>query len=454
MKKEIKVPDIAENVETGLIAGILVSKGDKVAEDQSVVEIETDKATTDIPSPFAGTVAEIKVSEGDEVEVNQVIMIIETEGEESQDNEEDESDDETSDQDKENTKSDGKEEQVDDSDSDSEEEKEEETEEDEDDSKEKTSGKEKEKKDQSDIPASPSVRRLAREKDLDLNQVEGSGPSGRITAEDVEQFAGKSDSDQADDDDKKAKKTKESKGEKQPSTDFAKWGLISMEPMNNIRKVTAKNVQQAWQTVPHVTQFDEADITNLENFRKQNQDKIAKSGGKLTVTALLLKIASLALQRFPRFNASLDEENDQIVYKHYYHIGIAVDTSQGLLVPVIRDVNKKSLSELAAELSEMAEKARDKKISSDEMQGGSFTISNLGGIGGTQFTPIVYAPQVAILGVSRSQYKQVLVNDEFEKRLVVPLSLSYDHRVIDGADGARFLRWICDVIEDPFSILQ
>ncbi|WP_159517400.1 2-oxo acid dehydrogenase subunit E2 [Sunxiuqinia indica] len=453
MKKEIKVPDIAENVETGLIAGILVSKGDKVAEDQSVVEIETDKATTDIPSPFAGTVAEIKVSEGDEVKVNQVIMIIETEGEESQDNEEDESDDETSDQDKENTKSDGKEEQVDDSDSNSEEE---ETEEEKNDSKEKSSGKEneKEKKDQSDIPASPSVRRLAREKDVDLNQVEGSGPSGRITTEDVEQFAGKSDSDQTDDDDNKAKKTKESKGEKQPSTDFAKWGLISMEPMNNIRKVTAKNVQQAWQTVPHVTQFDEADITNLENFRKQNQDKIAKSGGKLTVTALLLKIASLALQRFPRFNASLDEENDQIVYKHYYHIGIAVDTPQGLLVPVIRDVNKKSLSELAAELSEMAEKARDKKISSDEMQGGSFTISNLGGIGGTQFTPIVYAPQVAILGVSRSQYKQVLVNDEFEKRLVVPLSLSYDHRVIDGADGARFLRWICDVIEDPFSILQ
>ncbi|WP_321289981.1 2-oxo acid dehydrogenase subunit E2 [uncultured Sunxiuqinia sp.] len=449
MKKEIKVPDIAENVETGLIAGILVSKGDKVVEDQSVVEIETDKATTDIPSPFVGTVNEIKVSEGDEVEVNQVIMIIETEGEESQDNEEDESDDEASDQDKENKKSAEKEEQVDDSDSDSEEE---ETDEEEDGLKEKSSGKEK--NDQSDIPASPSVRRLAREKDIDLDQVEGTGPSGRITTEDVEQFAGKSDSDQANDDDKKANKTKESKREKELSTDFAKWGLISMEPMNNIRKETAKNVQQAWQTVPHVTQFDEADITNLENFRKQNQDKIAKSGGKLTVTALLLKIASLALQRFPRFNASLDEENNQIVYKHYYHIGIAVDTSQGLLVPVIRDVNKKSLSELAAELSEMAEKARDKKISSDEMQGGSFTISNLGGIGGTQFTPIVYSPQVAILGVSRSQYKQVLVNDEFEQRLVIPLSLSYDHRVIDGADGARFLRWICDVIEDPFSILQ
>ncbi|HKJ42601.1 MAG TPA: 2-oxo acid dehydrogenase subunit E2, partial [Sunxiuqinia sp.] len=238
------------------------------------------------------------------------------------------------------------------------------------------------------------------------------------------------------------------------TTDFSKWGLVSMEPMSTIRKVTAKKVQEAWQIVPHVTQFDEADITRLEKFRKQNQESVAKQGGKLTVTALLLKIAGLAMQRFPRFNASLDEENEQIIYKHYYHIGVAVDTPQGLLVPVVRDVNSKSLVELSVELKDLAKRARDKNISSDEMQGGSFTISNLGGIGGTGFTPIVYAPQVAILGVSRSKYQQVLVDDKFKKRLVIPLSLSYDHRVIDGADGARFLRWISDVIENPYAILQ
>jgi pyruvate dehydrogenase E2 component (dihydrolipoamide acetyltransferase) len=216
--------------------------------------------------------------------------------------------------------------------------------------------------------------------------------------------------------------------------------------------VTARNVQQAWQTIPHVTQFDEADMTKMEEFREKSQEKAGDV--KITVTALLLKIAGFALQKFPQFNSSLDTENEQIIFKHYYHIGIAVDTPHGLLVPVVRDVNTKSLLELSAELTELAEKARNKKLSADDMQGGSFTISNLGGIGGTNFTPIVYAPQVAILGVSRSKYQQVLTGEEFQKRLVIPLSLSYDHRVIDGADGARFLRWICQVIEDPFAILQ
>ncbi|MFW5721459.1 MAG: 2-oxo acid dehydrogenase subunit E2, partial [Bacteroidota bacterium] len=198
---------------------------------------------------------------------------------------------------------------------------------------------------------------------------------------------------------------------------------------------------------------DEADITNLEKFRKQNQEKIEKKGGKLTVTALLLKITGLALQKFPQFNASIDFDNMEVIYKHYFNVGVAVDTEQGLLVPVVRDVNKKSLVDLSAELSELASKARNKKIAVEEMQGGNFTISNLGGIGGTAFTPIVYSPQVAILGVSRARYQQVYVNDNFEKRLMIPLSLSYDHRLIDGADGARFLRWTCDVIEDPYAIL-
>ncbi len=454
MKKEIKIPDIAENVETGLIAGILVAKGDKISKDQPVVEIETDKATTDIPSPFAGTVDEIKVKEGDEVKVNQVIMIIETEGEgegegkgKGKDKEEEEGkgkekeEKEESDQEEEEDSADEKEEE--------EESAEDEQGENEDEDKEKKQDKEtaeskstKEKRNLSAVPAAPSVRRLAREMDVDITEVEGSGPGNRITAEDVKNYSGKTES----------KKEQETGKTKLPG--FSQWGPTSSEPMSTIRKITSKNVQQAWQTIPHVTQFDEADITDLENFRKQNQAKMEKEGVKLTVTSILLKIAGFALQKFPRFNASIDAANDEIIYKHFYNIGVAVDTPKGLLVPVIRDVNKKSLKELSLELTELAQKARDKKIAPEEMQGGNFTISNLGGIGGTAFTPIVLPPQVAILGVSRAAYKQVFIENEFKKRLVIPLSLSYDHRVIDGADGARFLRWICEVIEDPYALLQ
>ncbi|HAF30894.1 MAG TPA: branched-chain alpha-keto acid dehydrogenase subunit E2 [Bacteroidales bacterium] len=414
MKKEIKIPDIAENVEKGLIASVLVSKGDKVSKDQALVEIETDKATTDIPSDYDGVIDEVKVSEGDEVSVHQVIMIIEVkEEEDNNDEKEKEPDDDKPKENQNEETTDQK-------------------------SVEKEEKTISERAESEDIPAAPSVRRLARELGVDLLKIDGSGPGGRITKEDVENYT--------------SDPVSEPKQKTQLS-DFSKWGPVSREDMNNIRRVTAKSLSEAWQTVPHVTQFDEADITKLEEFRKKNQDKIEKAGGKLTVTSLLLKIVGLALQKFPQFNASVDMDNKQIIYKHYYNVGIAVDTEQGLLVPVVRDVNKKSLANLSAELSDLAKKARNKELSLDQMQGGNFTISNLGGIGGTGFTPIVYYPQVAILGVSRSKYQQVLVGDEFEKRLVIPLSLSYDHRIIDGADGARFLRWICDVIEDPYAIL-
>lgn len=419
MKKEVKIPDIAENVEKGLIASVLVSKGDKVKKDQPLVEIETDKATTDIPSDYDGVVDEVKVSQGDEVSVHEVIMIIEVKesGESESEGEEEKDGDDTSKQQekhseeqKEDVRSEKSEETTDSS------------------------------ADFEDIPAAPSVRRLARELNVDLSTIDGSGPGGRITKEDVEDMKGKA-------------KSKAPAQQKTALPDFSKWGPVSHENMNNIRKVTARSLSEAWQTVPHVTQFDEADITKLEEFREKNQGKIEKQGGKLTVTGLLLKIVGYALQKFPQFNASIDMDNQQIIYKHYYHVGVAVDTQQGLLVPVLRDVNKKSLAELSSELNELAKKARNKELSLDEMQGGNFTISNLGGIGGTGFTPIVYAPQVAILGVSRSKYQPVLVGDEFEKRMVIPLSLSYDHRLIDGADAARFLRWICDVIEDPYAML-
>lgn len=438
MKKEIKVPDIAENVESGLIAGVLVSKGDKVSKDQALVEVETDKATTDIPSDYDGVVDEIKVKEGDEVKVNQVLMVLEVEEEEEE--EKKESTEEAEEEKKEDREKERKKEA----------EKEEEQGEDKEEKAAKAKAEKEEKKEEepakggkkpADVPASPSVRRLAREMDIDITELEGTGPGNRITEEDVKKHA-----------EKPAKM--ETAPEEPELPDFSQWGSVSREPMSNIRKITADSVQKSWQVIPHVTQFDEADITELEDFRKKNQEKYEKAGGKLTVTALLLKIAGFALQKFPRFNASLDNKSKEIIYKHYYNIGVAVDTPRGLLVPVINDVNKKSLKDLSVELTEIAEKARNKKIQPDEMQGGNFTISNLGGIGGTAFTPIVYAPQVAILGVSRASYKQVYIDENFQKRLIIPLSLSYDHRIIDGADGARFLKWICDVIEDPYALLQ
>jgi pyruvate dehydrogenase E2 component (dihydrolipoamide acetyltransferase) len=426
MKKEIKIPDIAENVESGIIGKVLVSKGEKIKVDQSVVEVETDKATTDIPSPYEGIVDEIKVDEGDEVKVNQVIMIIETEEEEDEEQKETEEKGNEEEEIKKKEESGAREIEA--------KEKEE---------KKPAPPKQEKEKDMSDIPASPSVRRLARELDIDLTKVTGSGPGDRITAEDVKNYAQKPE-----------REEKEAEVIKTPELpDFSQWGPTSREKMTNIRKITSRNVSQSWQNIPHVTQFDEADITNLENFRKQHKEKIEKWGGKLTVTAILLKISAFALQKFPRFNASLDMNNQEIIYKHYYNIGIAVDTQQGLIVPVVQNVNSKSLKELAVEVHELAQRTRDKKISPDELQGGNFTVSNLGGIGGTSFAPVILPPQVAILGVARSVYKQVYSDGEFRKKLMLPLSVSYDHRIIDGADGARFLRWICDVIEDPYSIL-
>ena len=236
----------------------------------------------------------------------------------------------------------------------------------------------------------------------------------------------------------------------EPLPDFSKWGAIERTAMGGIRRATAKHMATAWGTIPHVTNFDKVDITELEKLRKQHASKVEAAGGKLTITAILLKIAAGALKQFPQFCASVDIEKEQIIYKKYYHIGVAVDTSQGLLVPVIRDVDQKNIIELAIELSAAAEKARNRKLGLEEMQGGTFTISNLGGIGGTNFAPIINAPEVAILGVSRSRIEPIFIDDQFQPRLMLPLALSYDHRLIDGADAARFLRQLVDVLENPF----
>jgi pyruvate dehydrogenase E2 component (dihydrolipoamide acetyltransferase) len=438
MKKEIKVPDIAESVQTGMITSVLVKKGDHVSVDQPVVEIETDKASTDIPSPFEGVVDEIKVKEGDEVKVNQVIMILETDEKEDKTDKEPEKEEDDQERKEKDEDSPKDKEQVKETDQPKEEKKKDGKKEE--DVKEEESPDEK-KRHPSLIPAAPSVRRMARELNVDLAEVKGSGPGERITAEDVSRHS----------DEPQGKTEKEAKPEVQ-MPDFSKYGPVKHEKVQTIRRITAENVTRSWQNIPHVTHFDEADITGLENFREQSQSGFEKQGVKLTVTAILLKITGFALQKFPRFNASLDGE--EIIFKQYYNIGVAVDTPRGLLIPVIRDVHSKSLLQLAKELDELAQKARDKKISPDDLQGGNFTISNLGGIGGTAFTPIILPPQVAILGVSRAKFQPVYEGDELQKRMVLPLSLSYDHRVIDGADGARFLRWICDVVEDPYALFM
>jgi pyruvate dehydrogenase E2 component (dihydrolipoamide acetyltransferase) len=293
------------------------------------------------------------------------------------------------------------------------------------------------------VPAAPHVRRLARELGVDIHNVAGSGPGGRISEDDVKAHtkqlllsgAG----------------TAAPTHFKQPALpDFSKWGKIERVSMRGVRRKTAEHMWEAWSSIPHVTQNDKADITELEQLRTRFGPKAAEAGGKMTVTAIALKVCASALKIFPQFNASIDMEKEEIVYKQFINIGVAVDTERGLLVPVIRDVDKKNIVELAAELTGLSKKARDKKLTPADMEGGTFTITNLGGIGGTGFSPIVNYPEVAILGLSRSSMEPVWLNGKFEPRQVIPLSLSYDHRLIDGADAARFLRWIAEAFEQPF----
>ena len=290
------------------------------------------------------------------------------------------------------------------------------------------------------VPAAPSTRRTARELGVDITKVEGSGPGGRISVDDVKGFA---------------RSVLTGSGgvarvASGPLPDFSQWGEVEAQPMRNIRRITAERLSAAWATIPHVTQCDKSDITELEKLRQKYAAKAEKAGGKLTITAIALKVIAAALKTFPQFNSSVDMAGQSIVLKKYVHIGVAVDTDRGLIVPVIRDVDSKNIVQLSVELAQIAEKTKAGKLTPAEMQGGSFTISNLGGIGGTYFTPIINSPEVAILGVSRAATEPVWSGAAFEPRLMMPLSLSYDHRVIDGADGARFLRWVCEAFEEPF----
>ena len=457
MAKEIKVPQISEGVETAVISEILVSKGDKIEEDQSVISVETDKATAEVPATSGGTIKEIKVSEGDEVNVGDVIIILEDDDDDEDSEEKEEK--ETTDKEKDTSKKKDSEKDEDDSDSEEnkeneskskkkdDEQKEDDENEDEKDGDEKKKNKETKSKKEKDtdeassneVYASPGVRRLARELGVNLKEINGSGESGRITEKDVKEY-------------KEGGSTKSSSGQaKLP--DFSKWGAVETKPLNSIKKTTAKNVLASWQSIPHVFQFGEADISGVETYIEDHNEKVEKAGGKLTLTAILTKIVATALHKFPTFNASIDMDKEEMILKKYVNINIAVATEEGLLVPVIKNADQKSIKDLSVEISEIAEKAREQKLSKEDVEGGNFSISNLGGIGGTNFTPIVYHPQVAILGISRATTKPVYIDGKFEPRSILPLSLSYDHRLIDGADGAAFMNWLVKALEDPYEAL-
>src|SRR5690554_6185277 len=422
---EMKLPELGENIDAADIIAVLVKAGDEIQKDQGVIEIETDKATVEVPSSVSGKIVEVLVKEGSKARVGDTLIKVET----------------TVGAEKDEAKPEAKAKEP---------EKKEPVQKPVEEEKPKVEIKTFEKKDDQPpiqkgaAPAAPSVRRLARELGVDINDIPGTGPAGRISMEDVKAYV---------------KKLNESgaglvsKGiKKEALPDFTKFGKVERKPMNNIRQKTAQHLSYAWMTIPHVTQFDKADITEMEKVRKEMNGR-SKGESKLIMTAILAKVSASVLKVFPQFNASIDMENNEIIYKKYYNIGSAVDTEFGLIVPVIKNADLKNMTELAKDISELAERARNKKTSLDDLQGACFTITNLGGIGGTYFTPIVNSPEVAILGVSRGNYEPVYNGKEFEPRIMLPLSLSYDHRVIDGADAARFLRWICEAIENPMKLL-
>jgi pyruvate dehydrogenase E2 component (dihydrolipoamide acetyltransferase) len=433
---EFKLPELGENVEGGDIINIMVSKGDSVTKEQPLMEIETDKAVIELPAPIDGSIKELHVENGDSIIIGQLLVTFDTDGKQpSKSAEQDVSEPEASEikeVSQETVKEIKPEEQSSDNELGS------------DNSNVISISREEEDSNKINIiPASPSVRRLAREIGVEISNVEGSGPGGRITENDVKEFAKLNLS---------SKETKKSTTAKKPEVYQAQKSGGLIEEMNKVRVLTADRLTQSWKA-PHVTQHDKADITELEKLRKQYGDQVKQAGGKLTMTSIVTKIASQALVKFPKFNCSIDMENHQIINNNNFNIGIAVDTDRGLLVPVIKNADKKNITEISVELSDISQRSRNKKIKVDELQGSTFTITNLGGIGGTYFTPVINFPNVAILGLSRSAVEPVYTDGEFKPRLMMPLSLSYDHRIIDGADAIRFLRWIIEGLENPFFTL-
>ena len=431
--KDILVPDIGDFDGVEVIE-ILVAAGDSINLEDAIVSLESDKAAMEIPSPFTGTVKEIKVNLGDKVSEGNLLVTIEVSAETSVEAEKPLTEDKTIAPATTETKPEpvvAKPAPATPRPS-------------------PTASISINEEGFKKAHASPSVRKFARELGADLSQMTGSGVKNRILKEDVKTWV------------KQALSQGNQGGglavEPMPEIDFSQFGDIEIQQLTRINKLTGKFLHRNWVSIPHVTQFDEADITELEKFRKQLNEENQEQGIRVTVLVFLMKALVSALKEFPRFNSSLDHTGENLILKQYVNIGVAMDTPDGLLVPVIRDCDRKSLIELAIELTETSKRARNKKLSPADMQGGCISISSLGGIGGTAFTPIVNAPEVAILGVSRSSMKPVYINNaegsgEFKPRLILPLSLSYDHRVIDGADGARFTSYLSTVLSDTRRLL-
>lgn len=426
MARTLLLPELGENISEGTLVRFLVSVGDVIEKDQPIAEVETEKAVVEVPAPEGGKVKEILAREGERLGVGEAILALEDEeGAGPQAREETPPVSEGADLAKEETK------------------------------EEKASAEKEEapvapKKDVAPrevpakeskeplmlVPASPRVRRLARELGLDISQAQGSGPHDRITEDDVKRMA-------------RDVLSRQETAPREEEMARAPQDLTQEEPLSSLREAAAKRLAQAWSTVAHVTQHDLADITEIEAIRRE----YAKA--KVSMTAIAAKASVAALKLYPRFNASLDLSRKVVILKRYYHIGVAVDTSHGLLVPVLKDADKKSIVALSGEIEELASRARERKLKPEEMQGATFTVTNLGGIGGTGFTPIVNWPEVAILGVSRAQKMPFWQEEKeaFLPRLCLPLSLSYDHRLLDGADAARFLRTLCEILQNPRHLL-
>ena len=475
---EFKVPELGENVAGGDVMRVMVNVGDTVARDQPILELETDKATIEVPSSVAGTVKEVRVKKGDKVKVGAVVLTVDeaaaggngasgVKGAAKADEKPVAQPAQQTDAPPAESKPAPESR----------------------DSKilampprvaqeasappppaprsepgtasafaPSASADKKAGHHDSGGPvaaASPAVRRLAREIGVNVDEVQGTGPGGRISQDDVKEHA------------RRILSSVPSPGGGGAATgaraaralpDFQKWGDVERQAWTNIRRATAEHLGYAWNVIPHVTQFDKADASALEDLRRKFKEQVANAGGNLTVTAMLVKVLAIAVKKFPQFNASIDAERGEIIYKKYVNIGVAVDTDRGLLVPVVRNADRKNIAEISIEINQLAAKARDRKLTIEEMSGGGISISNLGGIGGTYFTPIVNWPEVAILGVSRTTTEPVWTPStgaqggpgQFEPRQMLPLSLSYDHRVIDGADAMRFLRWVVEAIEQPF----
>ncbi len=449
MTKTFELPDLGEGLHEAEIQEVAVSVGEEVKEGDVILLVETDKATVEIPSPYTGTIEEIKVQGGDVVQVGDAMMDFSVEGEEPE---------------KEGAvgpeeKKEGKKAEA------KQKEEKERAEKQVEEKKPRERAKKEARREGRPVPASPATRRLARELEVDLRQVPGSGAHGRVTAQDVRSYAEEGEAvegaEQAERPEE-AEKAREREARPQEVRavetpelpDFGRWGEVERVELRSVRRTVAHRMAQSWAQIPHVSHRDMADITELERLRREEKEEVEAE--TLTLTAFVMKAAVAALKGYPRFNASLDMETEELILKRYYHLGVAVDTERGLIVPVVRNVDGKSIEELSAELEDLVERTRSGEVDLEALQGGTFTITNIGALGGVDFTPIINFPQAAILGVASASWQPVVMDEKAKKiepRFILPLILTFDHRIVDGADAARFLSMVVDILEDPQKLL-